>query len=86
MNQFIQPKGSFAEACKTGNIDVAKLLLQLKPNINVSAKNEEAFRYACRNGHLHVAQWLLQLKPDINISVFLVFCLSQIAQLFFCCQ
>ena len=63
MDQFIQTKGSFAEACKTGNIDAAKLLLELKPNINISAENEDAFRWACKNGHLHVAQWFQSLNP-----------------------
>jgi ankyrin repeat protein len=47
---------------------VAQWLLQVKPDINISADNEYAFRWACCNGHLPVAQWLLQVKPDINIS------------------
>ena len=39
-----------------------------KPDINISADNEHAFRNACFYGHLHVAQWLLQINPYINIS------------------
>jgi len=49
-------------------LNVAHWLLQIKPDINISAEYEYAFPWACINGHLNVAQWLLQVKPDINIS------------------
>jgi hypothetical protein len=39
-------------------------LLQIKPTINISACNEEAFRWACRDGHLDVAKWFVSLNPD----------------------
>ncbi len=42
----------------------------MKPNIDISAYNEFAFRYACTNGHIEVAQWLLSVNPDINISAY----------------
>jgi ankyrin repeat protein len=58
----------FLYACKNGHLHVAQWLLQIKPAIDISAYNEEAFRGACSNGHLHVAQWLLQIKPTIYIS------------------
>ncbi len=44
------------------------LLLEIKPDIDVSAWNEYAFRFACLNGHLQVAQWLLEIEPDIDVS------------------
>ena len=62
--QFIE----LIELCKKGDLIGLKQLLQLNPDINISAYNECAFCLACENGHLHVAQWLLQVKPDINIS------------------
>ena len=37
------------------------------PNINISTKNEEAFRHACYKGHLLVAQWLQSLKPNLYV-------------------
>ena len=58
----------FCYACKYGNLSVAQWLLSVKPNINISAKNEKAFLNACLKGHLLVAQWLLTVKLDINIS------------------
>jgi hypothetical protein len=36
--------------------------------LDISARNEEAFRWACCNGYLQVAQWLYQIKPTLNIS------------------
>ena len=57
----------FCLACKKGNIEFAKLILTVKPNIDISAKNEEAFRLSCENGHLEVAQWLQSLKPHIYV-------------------
>ena len=60
---------AFISACSNGNLEIAQLLYQFKPNIDISYGDEEAFRNACENGHLEVAQWLLQIKPDINISV-----------------
>ena len=56
-------------------------MLSVKPDINISAKNEEVFRVACEQGYLLVAQWLLSVKPNINISgkneeVFRVACIQ----------
>ena len=58
----------FIELCYKGDLIGLKHLLQLNPDIDISADNEDAFGWACRNGHLHVCQWLLQQKPTINIS------------------
>ena len=58
----------FNNLCKSGKLKEAQKCLLKNPTINISAKNEEAFRIACYKGHLLVAQWLLSVKPDINIS------------------
>jgi hypothetical protein len=47
---------------------VAQWLYQIKPDINISADNDEAFRYACKSDHIVMAKWLYEIKPDINIS------------------
>ena len=54
--------------CMFGKLDDAKLLYQNNPTINISVRNEEAFRYSCKNGHLDTAKWLLEIKPTIDIS------------------
>ena len=48
-----------------GHLKVAKWLLEVKPDINISADNESAFRNVCQEGHLEIAKWLLKVKPDI---------------------
>ena len=42
-------------------------MLSIKPDINISAKDEDAFKSSCSYGHLEMAKWLLSIKPDINI-------------------
>jgi ankyrin repeat protein len=62
----------FIELCIKGDLIGAQQLLQLHPNINISAYNEQAFVDACNYGHLEVCKWLLQVSKekgqDINIS------------------
>ena len=59
----------FKVACANGHLYVAKWLIEIKPDIDISADSEDAFRYACREGHLDIAKWLYEVKPDIDISV-----------------
>lgn len=59
---------AFRVACYNGHLDVAEWLLQVKPDINISALSDDAFRFSCIYGHLNVAKWLLQIKPDIDIT------------------
>jgi translation initiation factor 2 beta subunit (eIF-2beta)/eIF-5 len=47
---------------------VAKWLYEIKPEINISAYEDYAFRFACERGHLNVTKWLYEIKPEINIS------------------
>ena len=44
----------FYKTCEQGHLHVAKWLLSIKPDINVSAENELAFRWACKIGRAHV--------------------------------
>jgi hypothetical protein len=59
----------FIKFCEHGDLEGAKNLLQLYPDINISDGNEYIFRKVCLRGHLEIAKWLLSVKPDINISV-----------------
>ena len=58
----------FLNACKNGNLDLAKNLLETNPMIEISFNNDHVFQDTCSNGHLNVAKWLLEIKPTINIS------------------
>ena len=59
---------AFNNACENRYLNVARFLLAVNSDINISAKHEYIFRFACQHGHLDVAQWLLTVKPDINIA------------------
>jgi ankyrin repeat protein len=53
----------FKYMCKNGHLEVAKWLLQIKPNISMSRNYKYAFADACKYGHLELAKWLLEVKP-----------------------
>lgn len=55
--------------CIYNNLQVAKWLFTLQPNINISKNNEYIFRTTCINNYLDVAKWLYEIKPNININI-----------------
>ena len=57
----------FSNACWCGHLEVAKWLLQVKPDINISIDNEYAFRWTCANRQLNVAEWLQSLNPYLYV-------------------
>ena len=57
----------FFATCSDGDIIAAKKLLNENPQINISVRDEEAFRSACHWGHLNVAEWLRTLKPYLYV-------------------
>jgi len=59
---------AFPGACSNGHLEVAKWLYDMKPDIDISAKDDYAFRQACLNNHLEVVKWLLRVKPNINVD------------------
>ena len=60
-------------ACGSGYLDIAEWLLKIKPDINISVRNDYAFRHACSNGFINVAKWLLEIKPSIDKNNFIVY-------------
>ena len=57
----------FRITCKHGHLDICKWLLQIKPNINISANEEEAFCLACNNNHIDVCNWFQSIKPYLYV-------------------
>jgi hypothetical protein len=51
----------FNNACWYGHLVMVKWLYEIKPDIDISARNEYAFKLACFNYHLHIAEWLYVL-------------------------
>ena len=58
---------AFRHACYNKQLDIAKWLLNVNPDIHISVFND-AFQQSCRMGHLDVVEWLISVKPDIDIS------------------
>jgi len=59
----------FCSVCSKGYLDIAKFLLEIKPDIDISIRGEEPIKRACEKGHLEIVKYLLQIKPDINLSI-----------------
>ena len=59
---------TFIFMCKNGHFEMAKWILQMKPNIDISDEYEDAFNNACQNRHFEIAQWLLKMKPNFDIN------------------
>jgi len=55
----------FMQSCEFGHIEIAKLLLKIRPELNISCEDNYAFNYACINNHLDIAQWLYSINPNI---------------------
>ena len=55
---------AFTYACKNGHIDVAKWLLSIKSDIDISANDDKAFTDACLNDHINIAKWFIELNPQ----------------------
>lgn len=54
----------FIHCCENGNLDAAKLLLELDSTkrINIHSDDEHAFTQSCAKGNLHVVKWLIELS------------------------
>lgn len=60
----------FILACANGYFEITKWLLKIKPTIDVSYNNNQAFIDTCRQGHrLEAAKWLYNLIPEIGNSI-----------------
>jgi ankyrin repeat protein len=55
--------GALHFACNEGNLDVAKWLIHIQPNINIFASNDHIYRSICKNNKQNIKLWLQQLYP-----------------------
>jgi hypothetical protein len=55
--------------CAHGHLHVAKWLLEIKPDIVISAENNNAFFSACRYKNDDVALWLSNLEPRYVVVI-----------------
>jgi hypothetical protein len=47
-----------------GHIEIAKWLLKIKSDIDISINNEYAFKIVCKRGHLEIAKWFSSQLPQ----------------------
>ena len=59
---------SLIDACKHNRLNIAKYIVELKPDIDIKYKNNLIFRDTCANGNLEIAKWLYDtFHNDIDI-------------------
>ena len=56
---------AFKQACRSGNPDLVRQLIEWKPTIVDSDSYDEAFVYACVNRHLEIVRQLFEWKHTI---------------------
>ena len=55
--------------CKTGNLEITKLLLDNNAHLDAKTKeNETPFLFACQEGHFDIAELLVSKKCDTNAA------------------
>ena len=54
----------FINACKIGDLNLAKQLLETNHYIDIGAEYDDAFISACRNGHIDIAKWFIELDSE----------------------
>ena len=54
-------------ACSNGHIEIVKWLISIRPDIDISSKNDYAFLIACYNGNIEVAKWLCSLNKNTTL-------------------
>ena len=66
-NILIANETTFRLVCIHRHLRIAKWLLEVNPDINISANNNQVFQWACFIRELKMAQWLQSLKPNLYI-------------------
>ena len=52
---------SFRSACRSGNLEIVKWLLEIEPQINIHIHNDLAFVEGCKNGNITLVKFLFEL-------------------------
>eukprot|EP01124_Arcella_intermedia_P029544 TRINITY_DN6277_c1_g1_i4.p1 TRINITY_DN6277_c1_g1~~TRINITY_DN6277_c1_g1_i4.p1 ORF type:complete len:165 (+),score=40.57 TRINITY_DN6277_c1_g1_i4:23-496(+) len=53
-------------SCRSGYLDIAKLLISKKGNIETSRRKRTPLSLACENGHSNIVQYLIAMKANIE--------------------
>lgn len=61
---------AFQLICESGDLDVAKYLIKLCPDIVEESTMYSGFIRACIGGQLHIVEWLITIKPNIDIIAY----------------
>ena len=60
---------AFITACKYGQLNIAKWLINDYPNINIHVYNDKAFKRSCYNEHFEIVQWLIEYANSIRSPI-----------------
>lgn len=57
----------FITSCSSDNLNIAKLIYNNIPDLNIHSKDNHAFYLSCRNNCLNIFFWLTEIDPDIHL-------------------
>jgi len=57
-------------ACYDGKLHLVQFIFDIYPSIDVSYKNEYAFRIALIKNHIDICKWLLSINSKLNLEIF----------------
>lgn len=59
--------GMFKVSCEKGNLEIAKMIHQLYPDLDIRDDDNEAAYSAAANGHLHIIKYLMDTDDGLDI-------------------
>lgn len=57
----------FRDVCHYGVLEVAKWLLEIKPDMDICFEDNAPFRLALEVGNMDIAKWLQQIRPYLYV-------------------
>ncbi len=54
--------------CINGYLEIAQILHEVQPSLNINGDYKEAFKSACQYGHLDIIKWLQSIGFDIYVD------------------
>ena len=66
MDLSIITEYELASVAKSGNIEMFKYILEIKPELNICFNNNYIFKIVCENNNIELAKYIYRIEPEIK--------------------